>query len=144
MNRLIMGMILVLGAIYFIGGYYSIANEEASKNASLNASAGNSDKEISRDFRTAVDQDTYLAKEGDQKYYLQFESENTGWTGTTTFLLPDGCEFVYGFDLDGDKIKMTYIGNTCGAEGANATMQIRKDGSIATILQGQKFIFNKN
>jgi len=144
MNRLIMGMILVLGSIYFIGGYYSIASQEANNSTPLKASTGHSPENRTADFRHFLDQNVYVAVEGDQKFYLQFESENTGWTGSATFTLPDGCEYVFGYTLEKNKIDMNYIGNTCGAEGKNTNMYIKNDGTIATRIHDQQFIFSKN
>ncbi|MFW5760860.1 MAG: hypothetical protein ACOCXH_07780 [Cyclobacteriaceae bacterium] len=144
MDRLIMGIILILGAIYFIGGYYSIASEEAERTKALTASTVKSKEEVASDFRTAVDHDVYQAEIGGQKFFLEFETENTGWTGAATFVLHDGCEFVYGYTLEDNTIEMTYIGNTCGAEGTDAIMYIKNNGSIATVMHGQEFVFSKN
>lgn len=144
MNRLIMGMILILGAIYFIGGYYSIASQEANNSTPLKASTSSLPEKRITDFRHFLNQDVYVAAEGDQKFYLQFEPENTGLTGSATFLLPNGCEFVYGYSLDNDKIDMTYIGNTCSAEGKDAVMFIKDDGSITTMIHDHEFVFSKD
>lgn len=144
MNRLIMGMILILGAIYFIGGYYSIASQEANNSTPLTASTGHSPENRTTDFRHFIDQDVYMAVEGDQKFYLQFEPENTGGSGSVTFVMPNECDFVYGYRLEKDKIEMTYIGNTCGAEGKDAVMFIKENGSIATKIHEKEFVFNKD
>lgn len=144
MNKLMLGIILVLGAIYFIGGYYSIAVQEASQSAALTASTGNIFNDSTAIYRSAFAHEVYQTSKEGQQLYLQFEPENNGLTGSAIMLFSDGCEYVYGYYLQKNIVELTYLGSTCSTEGKNTTLHINKNGSIATEIEGQTLIFKEN
>ena len=143
MNKLISGIILVLGTIYFIGGYLSVASKSA-KNGSeplqASSAAGNKEAQFEK-FKLAINDNIYYSREGGKKFSIQFDSENQGEYGVAIFTLPNNCQFFYEYLLEQRYIQLTYRNGTCKAQGSNVQLIIKNNGHIIAKIRRQEFVF---
>jgi len=143
MNKLISGIILLLGMIYFIGGYLSVASKSA-KNGSeplqASSAAGNKEAQFEK-FKSAINNNLYYSREGGEKFSIQFKSENQGENGIAIFTLPNNCQFVYDYILERDHINLTYLRGTCKAQGSNVQLIMKSNGHIIAKIRKQEFVF---
>jgi hypothetical protein len=132
--KTIRNIIGVLFVLYIIGLFIGDDSKDENNIVSNNES----------NYRNYVDNDLYYTVENGNKFYLEFKSDNGGWFGAVILTISNGCEYVYSYNLDGNRLDLEYVGSECGGSGSSTTMTINENGTISTYIKGQNFTFEKD
>lgn len=119
-----------------VGNQSSNENESSSAEAETEQPADNN-----QEIRDLLINNTFVNHEAGGSTYIKFSSDRGGWFGAMTMSMGP-CDAVYGYNLDGRTIELTYTGSTCdNVSGKDETMTINPDNTISVIIGGQEFVF---
>jgi hypothetical protein len=94
-----------------------------------------------RALATRIDNSTFYNQENQLNSSIKFTSDNSGWFGAA-ILKQMGCNYVYSYSLDGDKIMLSFTSSDCGRQSSDKIFYYDKSGNyIYTIIETQKYIF---